>query len=102
MPTEVFIASLASCFMMAVAYAARKSGIELPDLAVTVNADYEGMRFSKIRVEVRSSHPREILESLLGPAIGYCYVSNTLRGAPELEYVVGESPITPAPAPPRG
>jgi len=74
----------------------------LPDLAVTVNAEYEGLRFSRLRVEVRSSHPRDILESLLEPAIGYCYVTNTLRGAPEMEFVVGHDPVTPAPTPPPG
>jgi uncharacterized OsmC-like protein len=102
MPTEVFVTSLASCFTLAVAHAAKKRDIVLPDLAVTVNAEYQALRFSRLRVEVRSSHPREILESLLEPAIGYCYVTNTLRGAPEMDFVVGHGPVTPAPAPPPG
>ena len=102
MPTEMFVTSLASCFTLAVAHAAKKRDIVLPDLAVTVNAEYEGLRFSRLRVEVRSSHPREVLESLLGPAIGYCYVTNTLRGAPEMDFVVGHDPVTPVPTLPPG
>jgi hypothetical protein len=37
---------------------------------------------------VRSSHPREQLEPLLERAAALCYVSNTLRGAPEVEYLI--------------
>lgn len=89
MPTELFLASLASCFGMAVVHAARKRKIELPDVAVRVTGTYEGLRFARIRVEILSSHPREDLEPLLEPAISYCYVSNTLLHAPMMEFAVG-------------
>ena len=87
-PTELFLASLASCFGMAVVHAGRKRGIDLPDVAVKVTGTYEGLRFARIRVEVVSSHPREALEPLLERAVSYCYVSNTLLHQPLMEFVV--------------
>lgn len=98
MPTELFVSSLAVCFTMAVYHAFQKRGVELPDLAVNVVADYEGLRFSRLRVEVRSSHPREDLEAILPRAINYCYVSNTLASNCDIDYVVGDGP---ADGPPR-
>ncbi len=88
MPTELFLASLASCFGMAVVHAGRKRGIDLPDVAVKVTGTYEGLRFARIRVEVISSHPREQLEPLLERAVSYCYVSNTLLHQPQMEFVI--------------
>ncbi|HYR62185.1 MAG TPA: OsmC family protein [Actinomycetota bacterium] len=88
MPTELFLASLASCFGMAIVHAGRKRGIDLPDLDVKVTGTYQGLRFARIRVEVVSSHPRDELEPLLERAINYCYVSNTLRTPPAMEFVV--------------
>jgi uncharacterized OsmC-like protein len=101
MPTELFLASLASCFALATAHAGRKRGVELPDLTVRVHGKYEGTRFSTIQVEIQSSHPRQELESFVQRAVTYCYVSNTLRRGPALEYVVVEGPISHAPPPPR-
>jgi uncharacterized OsmC-like protein len=94
MPTELFLSSLAVCFTMAVYHAFRKKDVEPPDLAVRVDADYEGLRFSKIRVEVHSTHPREEIEEILPRAIGYCYVSNTLAGACDVEYSVATDALT--------
>ena len=91
MPTELFLASLAGCFAAAVAHAARKSEVELPDLTVTVRGEYEGLRFARIRVEVDSSHRRDELEGFIERAIDYCYVSNTLATPPQLEYCIAES-----------
>lgn len=104
-PTELFLASLATCFTMSVAYAARKMGVVLPDLAVTVRGHYRGPRFDRIRVEVSSSHPRAALDELVEKAAGYCYVSMTLRNAPEIEFAVAETHVheaPPSPLPPEG
>ena len=87
-PTELFLASLVACFAMAVAYAARKGGVELPDLQVTVNGDYEGLRFSTLRLGVISTLARSELEPLVDTARAYCYVSNTLLTTPKLEVVI--------------
>lgn len=92
-PTELLLASLAACFAMAVAYAGRKRQVELPgDLAVTATGEYAGMRIRKVRVEVAASLARPHLESLVGEAIPYCWVSNTLKAGPELEFAVAEGP----------
>jgi putative redox protein len=87
-PTELFLASLVACFAMAVAYAARKGGVELPDLQVTVDGDYEGLRFSALRLGVISTLARSELEPLVETAKTYCYVSNTLLGNPRLDIVI--------------
>jgi putative redox protein len=92
-PTELLLASLASCFAMALAYAGRKQQMELPgDLAVTAIGEYAGPRIRKLRVEVAASLARPQLERLVGEAIGYCWVSNTLKGSPELEFALAEGP----------
>lgn len=87
MPTELFLASLASCFALAIFHAARKIGRRLPDLSVTARGEYEGLRFSRIVVEARSSDT-EVVESVMERAQHYCYVSNSLARPPSIEYVV--------------
>jgi uncharacterized OsmC-like protein len=57
MPTEVFCAAIASCFCLAVGYAANQRSIDLPDLRVTVRAERR-----------------------------LCWVSNTLAAGVQLEY----------------
>jgi uncharacterized OsmC-like protein len=92
-PTELLLASLASCFAMALVYVGRKRQVELPgDLAVTAFGEYARMRIRKIRVEVAASLARPQLEGLVGEAVRYCWVSNTLEGGPELEFAVAERP----------
>jgi len=98
MPTELLLASLATCFAMAVAHVARREGVTLPDLAVRVRGEYRGMRFARLRVEVDAGLPdRERLRRLVERAAEYCYVSNTLRGQPELSFGLGdaEAPLSP-------
>jgi uncharacterized OsmC-like protein len=99
-PTELLLASVASCFALAVAHVAGKRRIALPDLAVTAVGEYDGLRFGAIRIEVRSSHPHPELAFLVERAKSFCYVSNTLRGQPTLEFVVlGPSSHEPPPSP---
>lgn len=100
MPTELFLASLASCFTLSLYHAARKRSIELPDLSVRVVGTYEGLRFAHLRVEVISSHPADQLQTLLEPAKRYCYVSQTLKEMPEVEYVLVDGVSPPPPPPP--
>jgi uncharacterized OsmC-like protein len=92
MPTEVFLSSLAACFLLAVRHVAGKDGFEPPDLAVRAEGTYDGLRFGKIRVEVRSSEPR--VQDTIARAVTYCYVSNTLREPPEMEYVMADEPTS--------
>jgi uncharacterized OsmC-like protein len=72
-PTELFLASLASCFALAVAWAARKQGVELEDLAVRAVGTYQGPKF---------------VEKIVQRAKGACYVSNTLRVVDHVEVAV--------------
>jgi putative redox protein len=82
MPTDLFLASLASCYALALAWAARKRGFELPDLEVTATGTYEGPGFRALELTVTSSLPAARLTPLLEPARRVCYVSNTLAWAP--------------------
>lgn len=85
MPTEYLLASLASCYALAVAWAARKRGIDLPDLSVSAVGEYDGPGFSGFRLTVTSSLPEDQLRPLLAPASRHCYVSNTLSIKPTIE-----------------
>jgi putative redox protein len=87
-PTEVYLASVASCFALAVYHVARKRSIELPDLRVRAVGEYKGPSFAKVRVEVSSSYPRAELEPLLDRASAVCYVSNTMRAVDDIDVVL--------------
>ena len=90
-PTELLLASIAACFMLALAFSARKLGIELAtDAQVEVTGHYQGSRFSSFRIVVRTSAPAgETLAGLMRSAERVCYVTRTLRGAPPIEIVTG-------------
>ena len=83
-PTDVLLASITSCFAIAMAYAARKHGTELSDLQVSASATYDGPRFSTIAISLTSTMPRATLEQLIPLAKRVCYVTNTLRNPPEI------------------
>ncbi|MET0740189.1 MAG: OsmC family protein [Candidatus Nanopelagicales bacterium] len=83
-PTDLFMASVASCYALAVAWAAGKEGVDLPDLEVTATGTYEGLKFAEIQVNVRTSLERSQVQVLLDRAAQVCYVSNTLNLAPPL------------------
>ena len=84
-PSEVFLASLAGCFTLALYHVAAKRSIELPDITVKATGTYEGPGFVRLAVEVKSGAPLEVLESLIEPAKRVCYVSNTLRNVSEVD-----------------
>lgn len=88
MPTEVFCASVASCFCLALGWAATKRSIELPGLRVTVRADRAGteLRYERLVVMAEAEVEDAELEPLLEPARRVCWVSNTLAAGVELEY----------------
>jgi organic hydroperoxide reductase OsmC/OhrA len=66
------------------AFVARKRGIELLGLDVSVVGSYDGLKFDRISVRISSGTSRDVLERLLPEAERVCYVSNTLRHQPEL------------------
>ena len=84
MPTDLLLASLSSCFALALAWAARKEGLELPDLEVSATGTYDGPRFGSFVLRVESSLPEEQLTRLFEPARRACYVSNTFARDPEI------------------
>jgi putative redox protein len=81
MPTDLFLASLSSCYALALAWAARKRGFELPDLEVRATGTYQGQRFSTIELVVATSLSDDLLTPLIEPARRVCYVSNTVACA---------------------
>ncbi|HEU4539760.1 MAG TPA: OsmC family protein [Jiangellaceae bacterium] len=88
-PTELFLASVASCFTMALFYVASKDGRTLPGLRVVASGEYDGPRFRRVRVDVRPEAEIGELHALVERALAVCYVSNTLRHAPTLEVALG-------------
>jgi putative redox protein len=91
-PTDVFLASIASCFTIAMAYSAAKRGIELSDLHVETTGTYDGPRFSAIRIAVTTTAPEgDELAKLIKAAERVCYVTRTLAASPDIE-IVGRSP----------
>jgi uncharacterized OsmC-like protein len=84
MPTDLLLASLSSCYALALAWAARKRGFELPDLEVTATGTYAGQRFATLELTVTTSLSAERVTPLLEPARRVCYVSNTLMHTPPI------------------
>src|SRR5512142_832094 len=78
-PTDLLLASVAACFTLAMAHAARKRELELPGLAVIAVGSYDGPRFARISVSVTADVGPEVLEPLIAAAERVCYVTNTLR-----------------------
>lgn len=87
-PTELLLASVASCFTLALAYSAAKRGVAPDALEVDATGEYDGPRFSSIRISVRA---RGVdggeLDRLVAAAERVCYVTNTLRQLPEIAVV---------------
>lgn len=88
MPTELFCASIASCFALAVGWAAGKRDIEVPGLTVTVRAYRAGkeLRYERIDVEVTAEADDKTLTLLVERAKPLCWVSNTLGAGVAVHY----------------
>jgi putative redox protein len=84
-PTELLLASVASCFTLALAFSARKRDVPLSDLHVDVTGGYDGPRFSALRITVRAATPQGAeLAKLITAAERVCYVTRTLASSPEI------------------
>jgi putative redox protein len=88
MPTDLLMASLSSCYALALAWVASKRGLELPDLEVTATGTYQGQKFAALLLTVKTSLAAERLAPLLEPAKRVCYVSNTFAHAPVIEVTI--------------
>jgi len=82
-PTDLLLVSVSSCFALALAFVARKRGVDLLGLDVTAIGRYEGLKFCEISLSISSDSPRSVVEDLLPEAQRVCYVSNTLQRQPE-------------------
>jgi putative redox protein len=91
MPTEYLLAAMASCYALALAWAARKRDITLAGLTVTATGTYDGPRFSRLQLSVESDAPPGVVEPLTEPALRVCYVSNTLAASPPIEVSVARA-----------
>jgi len=88
MPTELFCASLASCFCLAVAHVARKRELDTPGLEVTVTAERAGseLRYERLVVTAAAAVDAPVLDDLVRRAVRFCWVSNTLAAGVDVEY----------------
>jgi putative redox protein len=88
-PTELLLASIASCFTVALAYSAQKRGVELADLTVDVTGRYDGPRFDAFRITIRAASPQGAeMDRLVEAAKRVCYVTRTLASPPEIDFAV--------------
>jgi organic hydroperoxide reductase OsmC/OhrA len=79
-PTDLFLASVASCFTLALVHSAHRRSVELTSVRVQAVGHYSGLRFGAVHllVDVAGPGPAE-LGRLVEAAERVCYVSNTLR-----------------------
>jgi putative redox protein len=89
MPTELFCAALASCFCLAVGFAAGKRDMDVPGLKVTVTAErVEGeLRYEHFVVTTEAELEPQVLARLVKRARPLCWVSNTLASGVSVEYL---------------
>lgn len=92
MPTELLVAALASCFCLAVVWAAGKKRIDIADLRVDVRPERAGdePRHGAYDVWIHSSTPASELAPAVELAKRYCWVTNTISHPPEVRYHLGE------------
>lgn len=87
-PTDLLLASVASCFAMALAYTAGKRGSDLEEVRVEAAGEFEGHRCTAVRIRVAvagsTALPPAEVERLTETAERVCYVTNTLRTPPEI------------------
>ena len=90
-PTDLFLASVASCFALALVHSARKRSIALDSVRVTVVGDYgAGFRFDAVHVEAEVVGPSAVeIADLRTAAERVCYVTNTLRSPVTLRITAG-------------
>ena len=88
MPTELLLAAIGSCMVLAIAHVARKRQITLTQLSLDVDADKDmnAFRFQDIYLRARADLPQAQLDALVEQARHYCFVSNTLRHGCNIHY----------------
>ena len=85
MPTEFFLASVASCLCLAVTHIGKKKKISLNNIEVSASGEKDptSFQFKEIHLEVQADLPATKLQPLVMQAKKYCFVSNTIiKGCP--------------------
>ncbi|HIK77435.1 MAG TPA: OsmC family peroxiredoxin [Gammaproteobacteria bacterium] len=85
MPTEFFLASVASCLCLAITHIGQKKKILLNSVEVIASGekDPKFFQFKNIHLEVQADLPETELQPLVMQAKKYCFVSNTIiKGCP--------------------
>ena len=85
-PTDLLLASVASCFTLAVAYSAQRRSVELRGLTVRVTGVYDGPKFRSMRVESLLDCDASQVEPIVRAAERVCYVTNTLKTNAEITF----------------
>ncbi len=85
-PTDFLLASVASCFTLAIAFSAKKRSVELRDLSVRVTGVYDGPKFSAIRVQSFLDCEASQVEPIVRAAERVCYVTNTFKSNVHIEF----------------
>lgn len=89
-PTELLLAALASCYTLALRWAAERRDVRLGNIRVTATGSYEQLRFNRIRLVVSADFPLGEAAAILRDASRVCYVSNTLAGEVCIDVTVSE------------
>lgn len=96
MPSEMLFASVASCFAMAMAWAARKRREELPDLVVTVNGRYDRPERRYDTLEIVASSTLAVdspdqFAAMLRLAREVCWVTRSIEPGIAISIRAGDS-----------
>lgn len=83
-PTELLLASLGSCFTLALYHVAAKRNIELRSIEIAATGTYTGLAFSALDLVIHIDADADDggIEDLIERAKAVCYVSNTLAEPP--------------------
>ena len=85
MPTEFFLASVATCLCLAVTHIGQKKKISLNNMEVSASGEKDpaSFQFKEIHLQVQADLPATELQPLVMRAKKYCFVSNTIiKGCP--------------------
>jgi len=80
MPTEFFLASVATCLCLAVTHIGQKKKISLNNMEVSASGEKDpaSFQFKEIHLQVQADLPATELQPLVMQAKKYCFVSNTI------------------------